>query len=128
MKPLLHTLCKFLQPLGFAFFLIFFLLPVNDKLFYAGLVFTGLGMAYELWYGLTHQHEDVNFNLRLFLGSFILKLILIAAVCWRVIWDGRNSALILLAVVVVAILWNIWINFFRPDKSKKHETDVLDNF
>lgn len=122
----IHRYLKLLQPLGFAFFLLFFLLSNRIPLFYTGLVLTIAGMAYELYNGLTNGHKSPSFRKGSFLTGFVLKLFLITAISWRVLSENRYSLILLLLAVVLAFVWNIWSNFFSSGKSRQTDDDILD--
>lgn len=125
-----HTLFRLTQPVGFACFLVYFLLPRLQGgiyIFLAGLALTLVGIAYETWFGLKYRSRSKEFDLFAFLGSVMLKLALIGIIAWRVLLEGKWSIFALIIIVFIALGWNTWLFVFKRKRRSDESSDLLDS-
>ncbi len=117
---------RYVQPLGFAFLLLFLSLknyPWATVLFWLGLVLSLLGTLTEIWifrHTKISKRTQTNFVFSFGIG---VKLLLILSIGLH-IYEVKNSVFILLGSLILAFAWGLLSLFVKPEIASND--DILD--
>jgi len=115
-----------LQPLGFALFLLYFIIPnkaVSIPLFWAGILFSVAGSIVEIQNFLKLPAKRKKGKFILVIPGIIVKILLIVSIALRV-YEVKYSVFILLGVIVLAIIWSAFSVFYKPHNAS--DEGILD--
>jgi predicted membrane channel-forming protein YqfA (hemolysin III family) len=119
---------RFLQPIGFSALIGWFLVSdprFNMPLFYLGIALTIVGIIFEIVAVEKQLRPKGNFNTPVFYISAAVKILLLAAIAYRV-YDLPKSFYVLTAIILLSFGWNLYLQSVKNGKRKQNAEDILD--